>query len=208
MPIESSGELTLAVFRYRRPSPSGCWKRISRVSQSCRTGIRLVICPGLRRSTGRRTRAGGLSAKAGSIGRAAHDAGLDFAWHNHDFEFVALPDGSLPMRHILTAAPDTAGMDVAWASAAGSGTGSPSSASASSRSSEGHRSRGRGRRGRWRYRPRHGRLEGVDQVFQAERRRATSSWARQRPISRFCKAPIKTVTRYKEKRWRRGSALA
>jgi sugar phosphate isomerase/epimerase len=24
-----------------------------------------------------------------------------FAWHNHDFEFAALPDGSLPIEHIL-----------------------------------------------------------------------------------------------------------
>jgi len=24
-----------------------------------------------------------------------------FAWHNHDFEFIALPDGSMPIEHIL-----------------------------------------------------------------------------------------------------------
>ncbi len=28
-------------------------------------------------------------------------AGLRFAWHNHDFEFLPLPDGSLPIEHIL-----------------------------------------------------------------------------------------------------------
>jgi sugar phosphate isomerase/epimerase len=27
--------------------------------------------------------------------------GLTYAWHNHDFEFNALPDGSLPIEHIL-----------------------------------------------------------------------------------------------------------
>ncbi len=27
--------------------------------------------------------------------------GLRFAWHNHDFEFVALTDGSLPIEHLL-----------------------------------------------------------------------------------------------------------
>ena len=30
---------------------------------------------------------------------AAHR--LRFAWHNHDFEFKALPDGSMPIEHIL-----------------------------------------------------------------------------------------------------------
>jgi sugar phosphate isomerase/epimerase len=29
--------------------------------------------------------------------------GLRFAWHNHDFEFAALPDGSLPIEHVLGA---------------------------------------------------------------------------------------------------------
>ena len=28
-------------------------------------------------------------------------AGLRFAWHNHDFEFQPLEDGSLPIEHIL-----------------------------------------------------------------------------------------------------------
>ena len=33
--------------------------------------------------------------------------GLRFAWHNHDFEFAPLPDGSYPIEHILRA-------DLAW----------------------------------------------------------------------------------------------
>lgn len=32
-------------------------------------------------------------------------AGLSFGWHNHDFEFVALPDGQIPMDILLSAAP-------------------------------------------------------------------------------------------------------
>lgn len=32
-------------------------------------------------------------------------SGRDFAWHNHDFEFQTLPDGSLPMRLLLDNAP-------------------------------------------------------------------------------------------------------
>ena len=33
--------------------------------------------------------------------------GLRFAWHNHDFEFEPLPDGSYPIEHVL-------GSDLAW----------------------------------------------------------------------------------------------
>lgn len=34
---------------------------------------------------------------------AAAPHGLQVAWHNHDFEFVALPDGSRPIDHIFAA---------------------------------------------------------------------------------------------------------
>lgn len=41
--------------------------------------------------------------------------GRAFAWHNHDFEFALLPDGTMPMRLLLEAAPDIAWeIDVAW----------------------------------------------------------------------------------------------
>jgi len=44
---------------------------------------------------------------------AEHD--IDFGWHNHDFEFVALPDGSIPMDILLTHAPDIKWeADLAW----------------------------------------------------------------------------------------------
>lgn len=44
---------------------------------------------------------------------AAH--GITFGWHNHDFEFVALEDGSTPMDILLGAAPDISWeADLAW----------------------------------------------------------------------------------------------
>lgn len=50
------------------------------------------------------------------IAEALRAEGLDFAWHNHDFEFAALPDGSLPIEAILAASPLIGlEMDVAWA---------------------------------------------------------------------------------------------
>jgi sugar phosphate isomerase/epimerase len=43
------------------------------------------------------------------------DAGLEFGWHNHDFEFVALSDGSLPHDRIFEGGPSLSWeMDVAW----------------------------------------------------------------------------------------------
>ena len=39
--------------------------------------------------------------------------GLGYAWHNHDFEFHALPDGSLPIAHVLGGALAWQA-DVAW----------------------------------------------------------------------------------------------
>ncbi len=66
-------------------------------------GIEIVICPYLN-PTQRPVDAAGwvelgarlrkLAAKIGATGRR-------FAWHNHDFEFVALPDGAFPIEHVL-----------------------------------------------------------------------------------------------------------
>ncbi len=48
------------------------------------------------------------------------DAGLTFGWHNHDFEFAPLPDGSVPMARMLEGGPDLAWeVDIAWIARAG-----------------------------------------------------------------------------------------
>jgi sugar phosphate isomerase/epimerase len=50
--------------------------------------------------------------KAGAPYRAA---GLGFGWHNHDFEFKPLADGSLPQARIFEGGPDLEWeIDVAW----------------------------------------------------------------------------------------------
>lgn len=55
-----------------------------------------------------------------SIGKQVNDKGLRFGWHNHDFEFIACADGSIPMRQILESAPDIDWeMDVAWTARTG-----------------------------------------------------------------------------------------
>ncbi|MCF2905610.1 sugar phosphate isomerase/epimerase [Octadecabacter sp. CECT 8868] len=57
-----------------------------------------------------------------ALGRRLNDAGqkyaqrgIAFGWHNHDFEFVALADGGIPMDILLEAAPDISWeADLAW----------------------------------------------------------------------------------------------
>ena len=54
----------------------------------------------------------GVSARVGAIYRSE---GITFGWHNHDFEFVTLPDGKTPHEHMFKGAPllDWE-MDIAW----------------------------------------------------------------------------------------------
>lgn len=66
----------------------------------------------------RPTTASGYAELAQRLGNAANryaDQGISFGWHNHDFEFVALPDGSTPMDILLDHAPDIKWeADLAW----------------------------------------------------------------------------------------------
>lgn len=56
-----------------------------------------------------------LAARIAETGKRVRGAGLRFGWHNHHWEFAALPDGTLPMQVILDNAADIEWeMDVAW----------------------------------------------------------------------------------------------
>jgi sugar phosphate isomerase/epimerase len=62
-------------------------------------GGRLIVRPGLPPSR-RPTHPDGWKLLADRLSRdaeRAHDAGLKFAWHNHDFEFTPLQDGLRPI---------------------------------------------------------------------------------------------------------------
>jgi sugar phosphate isomerase/epimerase len=80
-------------------------------------GVKLIACPHLA-ADARPADAAGWQAfgeRLGEVGENAKKAGFDFAWHNHDFEFKPLADGSLPQTHILDSAPNIGWeMDVAW----------------------------------------------------------------------------------------------
>lgn len=85
-------------------------------------GVRLVVCPHIAADL-RPTDAAGWTSfgeRLAGIGETTRAAGYDFAWHNHDFEFKALPDGSIPQKLILDAAPSVGlELDVAWLVRAG-----------------------------------------------------------------------------------------
>ena len=56
-----------------------------------------------------------LAQRLAAVHQTAADHGFGFAWHNHDFEFVALADGSIPMAILLDAAPNMGWeADLAW----------------------------------------------------------------------------------------------
>lgn len=80
-------------------------------------GLHHVFCPFIEIGDRATDRAGweALARRLARIGERIAEAGLQFGWHNHDFEFVSLPDGSLPMEILLDTAPKlTWEADIAW----------------------------------------------------------------------------------------------
>ena len=91
--------------------PAGC-TAIAR-----RLGIERIYCPwvhpDLRPTTAQGWR--DFGARLERAGAPIRAAGLGFGWHNHDFEFTPLPDGSAPMTALLEGGPALEWeMDVAW----------------------------------------------------------------------------------------------
>ncbi|UGY11677.1 sugar phosphate isomerase/epimerase family protein [Phyllobacterium pellucidum] len=85
-------------------------------------GMKAIFCPHLAPDLRPADREGWLAF--GERLERAHatysKAGYVFGWHNHDFEFKALADGSLPQDAIFAAAPSIAWeADIAWIIRAG-----------------------------------------------------------------------------------------
>ncbi len=55
-----------------------------------------------------------IGRRLGSIAGKVNDGGLEFAWHNHEFEFRPLADGSMPIEHILSDPRVKFEIDLAW----------------------------------------------------------------------------------------------
>lgn len=80
-------------------------------------GVKLIACPFLMPDQRPADAAGwqAFGRRLAKIGETAGKAGFGFAWHNHDFEFKPLADGSIPQKHIFDAAPGIGWeIDVAW----------------------------------------------------------------------------------------------
>ena len=85
-------------------------------------GIRTIYCPhvaaDLRPDTGAGWEAFGR--RLHEAGKPVRDAGLNFGWHNHDFEFIPTGDGALPQAAIFEGAPDLEWeADLAWVARGG-----------------------------------------------------------------------------------------
>ena len=82
-----------------------------------RLGVQSIFCPFLNadQRPGDVTGWRAFAARLTAIGERARGAGISFGWHNHDFEFQALSDGSTPQKIILEEAPDIDWeADIAW----------------------------------------------------------------------------------------------
>jgi sugar phosphate isomerase/epimerase len=80
-------------------------------------GIRHLYCPYVmpadRPTDGNGWRAFGR--RLAKVGVNYRTEGITFGWHNHDFEFVTLPDGKTPHEQMFKAAPALEWeMDIAW----------------------------------------------------------------------------------------------
>ncbi|TWF54225.1 sugar phosphate isomerase/epimerase family protein [Neorhizobium alkalisoli] len=80
-------------------------------------GINAIYCPHLVADQRPSDAAGwfAFGQRLAEAGKRYQDAGYIFGWHNHDFEFVTLADGSTPQEQIFAGGPDLSWeMDVAW----------------------------------------------------------------------------------------------
>jgi Sugar phosphate isomerases/epimerases len=80
-------------------------------------GMEAIYCPHLVADQ-RPTDAAGWRAfgqRLGEAGKRYRDAGYTFGWHNHDFEFKPMADGTIPQQQILEGGPDLSWeADIAW----------------------------------------------------------------------------------------------
>ncbi len=89
--------------------------RIERIADTL--GIQSIFCPYLDAEARPTDRDGWMrfADRLTAIHQRVVATGRRFGWHNHDFEFVAAADGSIPQRIILDSAPEIDWeADIAW----------------------------------------------------------------------------------------------
>lgn len=78
---------------------------------------RHIVCPYLEPAQRPQDAQGwqSLAEELATFAKRWRESDCDFAWHNHDFEFIACSDGTIPMQVLLEFAPDMKWeVDVAW----------------------------------------------------------------------------------------------
>jgi sugar phosphate isomerase/epimerase len=93
-------------------------KDMKRVIQVGRTmGVKNFYCPYIMPEDRKHTPAfwKGFGKRMGVVAKAVREEGFGFGWHNHDFEFFKLKDGSYPIDRIFEGGPllDWE-MDIGW----------------------------------------------------------------------------------------------
>lgn len=85
-------------------------------------GLETVIVPAVPQEERSKDVAGwkALGAKLQEHAAAVKAAGMNFAWHNHAFEYVTLSDGSRPIAHLLSGADVKWEADLGWVARGGS----------------------------------------------------------------------------------------
>lgn len=87
------------------------------VALAATLGIQTLYAPFLMLDQRPTDRAGwtAFAQRLAAVGQSLTAAGYNFGWHNHDFEFATLEDGSTPMEVILETASEIEWeADVAW----------------------------------------------------------------------------------------------
>jgi len=84
-------------------------------------GVEIVVVPYLQPQERPADAAGwkAVGLRLASHARALAESGFQLAWHNHDFEFAPLPDGSRPIDHLLAPSGVMWEADVGWICRAG-----------------------------------------------------------------------------------------
>jgi sugar phosphate isomerase/epimerase len=97
-------------FHMPLPSASAEWDRF--VDIAVRLGARLMIPAWIGPERRGRDAAGWRAVGAALREGRARAAGVTVAWHNHDFEYALLADGSRPIDHLLAEAGDNVGFEI------------------------------------------------------------------------------------------------
>lgn len=127
--LDNADELKAGLLRHGLKAPSThvsldrlTSDRAGFVRQAHDLGVTLAVIPAISHEQQPVDAAGWrrLGESLSVLQQALSGEGIRLGWHNHDFEFVRFSDGSVPLDHLLDAAPGLIWeADIGWLQAAG-----------------------------------------------------------------------------------------